>query len=149
MFAWKRRLVLALAACLALGIGAADARPIAPSEEKDQPYSGIVPPCEDQGSLSVIQSHFVEREAEYWHSGLAIAAFEDVREVGFRANGLDYIPRRYCQARVLMSDQKIRTVDYSLVEAGGGIGFQTGVIFCVVGLDRNDAFAPGCKMALP
>ncbi len=141
--------VLAAALLLALGIGSADARPISPSEEKDQPYSGIVPACENQGSLSVIQSRFAQRESEYWHSGLEIAAFQEVREVGFRSNGLDYIPRRYCQAHALMSDQKIRTVDYSLVEAGGGIGFETGVIFCVVGLDRNDAFAPGCKMALP
>ena len=150
MFASTRCLVVLAAAVLAAsGIGPAYSRPISPSEERDVPYSGSVPPCQDQSSLSVIQSHFAQREAEYWHSDLTIAAFEEVHEVGFRSNGLDYIPRRYCQAHVLMNDQKIRTVDYSLVEAGGGIGFETGVIFCVVGLDRNDAFAPGCKEALP
>lgn len=150
MSASNRCLALVAAALFVLpGLGSARARPISPSEERDQPYSGIVPPCEDQISLAVIQSHFAQRESEYWHSDLAIAAFEEVHEVGFRSNGLDYVPRRYCQAHVLMNDRKVRTVDYSLVEAGGGIGFETGVIFCVVGLDRNDAFAPGCKEALP
>jgi hypothetical protein len=150
MSAWKRLWsAVAAVSLLALAAGSVEARPISPAEERDQPYSGIVPPCQDQISLSVIQSHFAQRESEYWHSGLAIAAFEDVREVGFRSNGLDYIPRRYCQARVVMNDQKIRTVNYSLVEAGGGIGFEDGVVFCVIGLDRFDAFAPACKEALP
>ena len=135
---------------LSLGLaGAAQARPLTPAEERDAPYSGIVPPCSDASSLSEIQSHFAQREAEYWHSGLEIAQFEGVREIGFRSNGLDYIPRRYCQARVLMSDQKERTVDYSIVEAGGSIGYTDGVVWCLVGLDRLDAFSPACKMARP
>lgn len=134
---------------LALQVGAATARPLTPAEERDAPYSGIVPPCTDAISLSEIQSHFAQRESEYWHSGLAIAAFDEIHEIGFRSNGLDYIPRRYCVARVLMSDRKIRTVDYSIVEAGGSIGYDDGVVWCVNGLDRNDAFAPACKMARP
>lgn len=139
----------AVVALLTQGVATAAARPLTPAEERDAPYSGIVPPCTDSVSLWEIQSHFEQREAEYWHSGLSIAAFEAVREIGFRSNGLDYIPRRYCVARVLMSDQKIRTVDYSIVEAGGSIGYDDGVVWCVNGLDRNDAFAPACKMARP
>ena len=139
---------VALALLLASGAGA-QARPISPAEERDAPYSGIVPPCSDASSLSEIQSHFSEREASYWHSGLAIAQFEDVREIGFRSNGLDYIPRRYCQAHVLMSDQKVRVVDYSIVENGGSIGYTDGVEWCVVGLDRLNGFSPACKMARP
>ena len=153
----RRSLVALQAAIVLLGAGSvvlgvsrpADARPLVPSEERDQPYSGIVPPCQDPTSLSEIQSRFADRESEYWHSGLAISTFEEVREIGFRSNGLDYIPRRYCEARVLMSDQKTRVVDYSIVEAGDSIGFRDDVVFCVGGLDRNDAFAPGCKMARP
>ncbi|MBE7220331.1 MAG: hypothetical protein INR64_17820, partial [Caulobacteraceae bacterium] len=113
---------VALALLLAAGL-TAHARPLSPAEERDAPYSGIVPPCTDAGSLAEIQSNFREREASYWHSGLAIARFEDVREIGFRSNGLDYIPRRYCQAHVLMNDQKLRVVDYSIVENGGSIGY--------------------------
>ena len=132
-----------------LSAGASHARPLTPAEERDAPYSGLIPPCSDPTSLSEIQSRFADREDEYWHSGLSIAGFEDVREIGFRSNGLDYIPRRYCVARAMMSDRKIRTVDYSIVEAGDSIGYRNDVVWCVTGLDRNDAFAPGCKMARP
>ena len=132
-----------------LAAGTATARPLTPAEERDAPYSGIVPPCSDPMSLSEIKSHFADTESTYWHSGLEIAQFDDVREIGFRSNGLDYIPRRYCQAHVLMNDQKIRTVDYSIVEAGGSIGYDDGVVWCMVGLDRLGDFAPNCKMARP
>lgn len=139
---------VALALLFASGV-AAQARPQTPAEERDAPYSGIVPPCSDPSSLREIQAHFAERESTYWQSGLQIAQFEDVREIGFRSNGLDYIPRRYCQAHILMSDQKVRLVDYSIVEAGGSIGYTDGVVWCVVGLDRLDGFSPACKMARP
>ena len=149
----RRSLVVLQAATallvLGLTVSVTHARPLVPAEERDQPYSGTVPPCQDPGSLSTIQSRFANREAEYWHSGLAIDQFQEVREIGFRSNGLDYIPRRYCEARVLMNDQKIRVVDYSIVENGDSIGFFNDVVWCVGGLDRDAAFAPGCKMARP
>ena len=132
-----------------VGLGRADARPLNPAEQRDQPYSGLVKPCDDPMPLGYIQGAFAGREAEYWDSGLTIVGFEDVHEVGFRSNGLDYIPRRYCQARAIMSDNKARSVSYHITEAGGSIGFTDGVVWCVVGLDRNDAFAPACKEAQP
>ena len=139
---------LALVAGLALA-GPTMARPLTPAEQRNAPYSGQVPPCWAAGALSDIQTRFSAREDEYWHSGLSIAGFEDVHEIGFRSNGLDYIPRRYCQAHAVMSDQKVRTVDYSIVEAGGSIGFTDGVEWCVVGLDRENGFSPACQMAKP
>ena len=139
----------ALGLCLCLVGTAAHARPLTPAEERDAPYSGIIPPCSDSTSLAEIQSHFSQRETDYWHSGLEIDGFEDVREIGFRSNGLDYIPRRYCEAHVVMNNQQIRTVDYSIVEAGGSIGFTDAVEWCVVGLDRENSLSPACKMARP
>ena len=125
------------------------ARPLTPAEQRLQPYSGLVPPCTEAGALQAIQSRFQDREDEYWHSGLRIVSFDRVDEIGFRSNGLDYIPRRYCLARAVMNDQKLRTVSYSIGEATGSIGFTDGVDFCVNGLDRNDAYSPACKMARP
>ncbi len=146
----RSRSIFAAAVALLLVSGAAaQARPLTPAEERDAPYSGIIPPCGDPSSLREIQSHFADRESTYWHSGLEIAQFEDVHEIGFRSNGLDYIPRRYCQAHILMSDQKTRLVDYSIVEAGGSIGYTDAVEWCVVGLDRLNGFSPACKMARP
>lgn len=139
----------ALALVAALIAGVAAARPLTPAEQRNAPYSGIVPPCWSAGALAEIQTRFAAREDEYWHSGLTIAGFEDVHEIGFRSNGLDYIPRRYCQAHAVMNDQKVRTVDYSIVEAGGSIGYTDGVEWCVVGLDRENGFAPACQMAKP
>ena len=129
--------------------GLAHARPLAPAEERDQPYSGIVKACEDPSAMGYIKGAFAARESEYWHSGLEIVAMDEVREIGFRSNGLDYIPKRYCTARALLSNQKVRLVSYAIEEAGGSIGFTDNVVWCVDGLDRNDAFAPGCKMARP
>lgn len=130
-------------------VGPAAARPLTPAEERDQPYSGVVKACQDPQAVGYVQGAFAAREAEYWQSGLRIVGFEDIREIGFRSNGLDYIPRRYCQANAIMSDNKVRPVSYLIEEAGGNIGFGDTVIWCVVGLDRNDAFSPACKEARP
>ena len=138
----------ALAALLVLAT-AANARPLVPAEERDQPYSGIVRACTDPSALGYIKGQFVSREAEYWHSGLSIVGFDDVREIGMRSNGLDYIPRRYCTARAIMSDNKVRPVTFSIDEASAGIGFGDNVVWCVTGLDREDAFAPACLEARP
>ena len=79
-------------------------------------------------------------------------------EIGFRANGLAYIPRRYCVARALMDDPRAptddrmrrkRTAVYSIAADAGIIGLGWGVEWCVVGLDRNHAYAPDCDVLRP
>lgn len=141
--------LLAALAFLSLAATFAAARPLLPAERRDLPYSGIVRACDDPMATGYIQGAFAAREGEYWHSGLAIVGFDEIREVGFRSNGLDYIPRRYCRAHALMNDQKIRTVTYFIEEDGGSIGYTDNVVWCVAGLDRENTFAPGCQMALP
>ena len=131
------------------GTGQSEARPLTPAEQRDQPYSGLVKACNDPMAMGYIKGAFAGRETEYWHSGLTIIGFDDIQEIGFRSNGLDFIPRRYCTARAYMSDNKTRPVSYLITEAGGGIGFSDNVVWCVVGLDRDDAFAPACKEAQP
>ena len=138
-----------LLAAAVLAAAPAAARPLTPAETRDQSYSGLVKACQDPQPLGYISGAFAAREAEYWHSGLTIVGFDDVHEIGFRSNGLDYIPRRYCQARAIMSDNKVRQVSFHITEAGGGIGFTDNVVWCVVGLDRDNSFAPGCKEAEP
>jgi hypothetical protein len=49
----------------------------------------------------------------------------------------------------MVSDGKVRTVNYSLIEDGGLAGYLDGVEFCVVGLDRNWAYNPRCRAAGP
>jgi hypothetical protein len=61
----------------------------------------------------------------------------------------DTIPRRFCRAVATMTDQRAHVVNYSIGEDSSLIGLAAGVEWCVVGLDRNMAYNPRCKMALP
>ena len=45
----------------------------------------------------------------------------------------------------MLSDGKMRTVHYSIIEDGGFAGFGQGVEWCVTGLDRNWAYNPGLQ----
>lgn len=124
-------------------------RPVVPAERRYDYYSGQLPNCGDPSVLERIQSRFHDRESEFWKSGLDIAGFNEIREIGMRSNGLDYIPRRYCAALAHFNDQSARKVSYSIVEGEGIIGLGFGVDWCVVGLDRNYADAPNCQLERP
>jgi hypothetical protein len=110
-------------------------------------YDGNVPEC--GYGLGTITSRFSEKERSFWNSGLEITGFSDIREVAFRPWASDTIPRRFCSARAMMSDGKIRQVHYSIIEDGGFAAFGPGVEWCVTGLDRNWAYNPACKAARP
>ncbi len=140
---------VAIVALLALCGGASAQGYSTPAEHRDSPYSGNLPPCGDAGVLSEIRSRFQEKESQFWNSSLQIGGYDRIREIGFRANGLGYIPRRYCIARVQVSDLKTHTVVYAIAEDLGLIGWGYGVEWCVVGLDRDLAYAPGCQAVRP
>jgi len=128
----------------------AGARPLVPAERRYSPYEDAVPACDDPFVVQRISWNFRHREDEFWDSGLEILGFGEVREIGYKTNGLDYIPRRYCSARALLNDlKKPHQVFYAIAEDLGIIGIGFGVEWCIVGLDRNDAYAPNCKMARP
>ena len=110
-------------------------------------YDGRVAPCE--AALGSISSQFHEKESTFWNSALKITAYGRIHETAFRPWQSDNIPRRYCSADVMISDGKMRTVHYSIIEDGGFAGFGQGVEWCVTGLDRNWAYNPRCKAARP
>ena len=112
-------------------------------------YEAVVPLCGEPFALWKIQSRFSRKEGRFWDSSLAIVRFENVREVAFRPWANNTIPRRFCNARALTSDGKWRMVHYSIIEDGGMIGASWGVEWCVVGVDRNWANNPACRMAKP
>jgi hypothetical protein len=121
------------------------------------PYSSDLPKCDDAGVRSTISGRFDQTENTFWGGEHAIGGFERVREIGFRANGLSYLPRRYCVARAMIDDprttppeqRKPRTVVYSVGAAEGIIGVTWGVEWCVAGLDREHAYAPDCLVLRP
>jgi hypothetical protein len=112
-------------------------------------YSADLPLCESHGPQHLIQSRFGTKEGRFWNSDLAITGFEKVQEVAFRPWAAAAIPRRFCKAVALVSDGVKRPIYYSIVEDGGLFGAAYGVEWCVVGLDRNWAYNPRCKMAAP
>lgn len=134
---------------LALLAGAAQARPLTPAEGRYWSFSGKVPVCHDDGVLARIQARFSQRESGYWKSGLEIQTFTGIRETGLRTAGVDLIPKRYCDARAVMNDGKVRHVRYWIGENQGIIGWSWGVEWCVVGLDHHNAFGPSCRAAGP
>jgi len=110
-------------------------------------YDGIVPACET--GLGTISSRFEEKEIRFWNSSLEIVGYERVRETAFRPWAKGTIPRRFCTATALVSDGTRHRVDYWIGEDTGFAGATWGVTFCLVGLDRNWAYNPNCKMARP
>jgi hypothetical protein len=120
-----------------------------PAERRVVPYTGEVPSCVDDFVFAQIQRDFGDRESEFWNSALQLDGFLSARETGHRTNGLSFIPRRYCEGSARFNDGATRKVVYSIGEGLGFIGFSWGVEWCVVGLDRNYAYAPNCKAAGP
>ena len=146
----RMMLVAGLAVTTGASLAPAAARPLVPAERRYSPYSGELPACGDPAVFERIQWRFRDRESDFWNTGLEIASFENVREIGYKTNGEDYIPRRYCTALAYLNDEKKpREVSYSINEDLGLLGYGFGVEWCVGGLDRNDAYAPNCKMARP
>jgi hypothetical protein len=115
-------------------------------------YDALLPACQDPAVLGKIAKRFAERERKFWQSSLQILAIDGVHETAFRpwATGApDAIPRRFCSGVAQVSDARKRAVHYWIGEDTGMIGATWGVEWCVVGLDRNWAYNPGCRMARP
>jgi hypothetical protein len=112
-------------------------------------YEARVPLCEDYGVVGKIQARFAEKEGVYWNSALQIVAFDSLRETAFRPGHYALIPRRFCQGYVHINDGTRHAIFYGIGEDTGMLGVTWGVEWCVVGLDRNWAYNPGCKAARP
>ena len=110
-------------------------------------YDGVLPACD--AALDRIADRFAEKESRFWNSNLQILGFERVRQIAYSPWARGTIPRRFCRATALVSDGRKHAVYYWIGEDTGFIGANWGVEWCVVGLDRNWAYNPRCKMALP
>ncbi len=160
----------AIIGCLAIAVaggaamaGGSGPQPITqyetPSEARWAPFSADLPACGEASVLSTISGRFGTTETEFWGGRASIDSFDRVREIGFRANGLDYIPRRYCVAQAAVLDPRVpapvaerpkpHTVIYNVIAGGGIIGIPWGVEWCVVGFDREHAYEPACAVLRP
>ncbi len=147
----KMRLVLAV---LGLVFGVLSA--IAPAEAQSRRgggflpfHHGIIPACDNPWTLGKINLRFAYKERRYWGSGAYIGKIEEVKEIAYRPWGPDFIPRRHCAAKVRMNDGKETYIAYAIGEKTGFAGIGWGVEWCVSGYDRNRAYGPYCRAALP
>jgi hypothetical protein len=143
----RRLTFLTLAIVAATSV--AQARDVVPAERRILPWDAGIPACQDPSVLSSITAAFASREDKFWTEGLRVLGFEQVRPVAWRPAGLDVIPRRYCTAVATVNDGRKRRVDYVVREDLGFAGFGWDVSWCVHGLDRHLANAPGCRMDRP
>jgi hypothetical protein len=111
--------------------------------------TGYVPACDSPWALDVIAWRFGYKERRFWGSDAFISRFGNVREIAYRPWGPDFIPRRFCSAKVRVSEFHDSQVYYSIIEKAGFAGVGWGVEWCVVGYDRNLAYAPNCRAARP
>lgn len=116
---------------------------------RDPRFQNDLLPCDSGPALERIRRTFAEKESRFWNSSLEIAGIDRIRLVATNPWGQNTIPRRYCRARAHLSDGRVRTVDYSILEDQGIIGATFGVEWCVHGLDRGRSFDPACRMARP
>jgi hypothetical protein len=143
------RLLLCLAALFGLSAPAFAAGVVVPAEQRHSPFSGELPPCDDAVVVWKAEYHFNDKEAEYWNPDLEIKEIVDIKEIGYRTNGVAYIPRRFCVGTAKLSDGVSRQIVYQVQQSLGFAGFTIGVEMCVIGLDRNYAYSPACSVLRP
>jgi hypothetical protein len=139
---WFAGLLLALMATVSA------AQALTPAENRIARYAAVpLPHCASPEVTGYVADWFGSREAIYWNSALRINRFDRIRETGLRPWGANYVPRRFCTARVQTSDGRLRRANYFVRESIGIFGNTWEVIWCVTGTDRHRTYAPGCEQA--
>lgn len=143
------RLLLCVVALFGLSAPAFAGGVIVPAEQRHYPFNGEIAPCDDTLVLWKARYHFDDKEYQYWNPPLHITGITDIKEIGYRTNGVAYIPRRYCLGTAMISDGVPRQIIYQVQQSLGFAGASIGVEMCVVGLDRNFAYSPACSVLRP
>jgi hypothetical protein len=131
------------------GVRGANDRNNDPAETRLFAYAGNLPACADSSVLGSLSSEFASRESTYWNSGLSVTGYDRITETALRPWGQNFIPRRFCTARAMMSDGKTRQVSYAVRDRLGFSTWSWDVDWCFTGLDRLKGYAPECTMARP
>lgn len=143
------RLFLAAAMLLGLALPAFAGGVVVPAEQRYIPFSGDLPSCDDSETIWWIKNRFDHTQSTFWNSSLEMVNVDRIHEIGYRSNGVAYIPRRYCVGRAELSDKKFHTVIYQIQERTGIAGYTDGFEWCVVGYDHDFAYAPACSALRP
>jgi hypothetical protein len=159
------RLVTLTFATLIATMAAADANaPRGRAENRTGAFDAQVKACNDAVVLDDIKSRFNGREKTDWKTNLELTSIHHVHTIGFRSNGRDLIPRRFCTARATLANGKTHALTYNISEDGGFSGWHGSFFWgswrfptpgsyhlewCVSGLDRHHTYSPSCVLARP
>lgn len=106
--------------------------------------------CSDSTVLGVIDHNFDYRNAHYLHAGLDIVDFHGAHELGYRPSDATHlIARTYCEATVVMNDNRPRPVWYLIESTMGFAGLGDNVEYCVAGLDPWHVYGAYCASVRP
>ena len=108
-----------------------------------------VPVCDDPSVHRNIKHRFAWADREYYRGIEKIEVIDRVRQLALVAHRPSPLVRRYCRARVTMSDQHTRTMYYMIEEDAGFVGFTSDVEFCIRGLDRWRVYDAHCRTVRP
>ncbi len=108
-----------------------------------------LPHCEDSNVHRIIAHRFSYADRDYYRGIDSIDSFDRVTEVALDAGRPSPLARRYCRARVAMSDQRTRTLYYMIEEDASFVSWSWGVEFCIRGLDRWRIYDGRCRTVRP
>lgn len=108
-----------------------------------------VGPCAERSVLREITRRFDRTEAQYWHTGVRMAAITGPRPASTRLWPPETTVIHYCSATAYLSDGARHELVYWLRTVTGFAGYGWGVEFCLVGRDRHMSYAPACRMLRP
>ena len=92
--------------------------------------------CANKRVLRQIVDRFAWAENRTWHRGFVIARLENPQlRYDVPAEEVGMVPRRYCEARAVMTNGETYTVYYTTEEELGFASIGDYVDFCVLGLD--------------
>ncbi|MBN8999065.1 MAG: hypothetical protein J0H54_06635 [Rhizobiales bacterium] len=140
----------ALIAMLMLGLlgGAA----VAGTRDLDDPSvtvgplsRGSVPTCDQNSVLGNIASRYRSVQADLWQTNLSIASVARVSETAFVPGDPGLIDRRFCHARVELSNGRPADLFYLIEERQGFASIGWGVEFCMPGQDPWRVYDGGCR----
>lgn len=106
---------------------------------------GKVPLCDEPSVLNDIAHRYQTANEQTWQTGLAIGEVRKIWESAFKPGHPGLIDRRYCHAKVMLSNDRPADLFYLIEERQGFASIGWGVEFCLPGQDPWRVYDGGCR----
>ncbi|GAB4521075.1 MAG: hypothetical protein Tsb0019_22320 [Roseibium sp.] len=107
-----------------------------------------LPDCTAASVQSAVAGSIARAKKDYY-GGRTIVSVDDIREVGYRENGVSPVARRYCLGKAGLSDGSYQSVHYMVEEHAGFVGVGWNVEACLSPLDKWRVYGAGCSTVRP